>query len=76
VVSQGMKLAVAGIMAGLLGAVALGRVLTTLLYGVSPMDPVTLLGGSILFLSVAALATVIPAGRAARTAPAEALRGE
>lgn len=72
VVSQGLKLAGAGVLVGLLGAAALGRVLARLLYDVNPLDSVTLIGGSLLSLSVAALASVIPARRAPGTAPAEA----
>jgi putative ABC transport system permease protein len=76
ILSQGMKLAVAGIAIGLVAAAAMSGLLGTLLYEVSPLDPLTLIGSSVVFLSVAALACVIPARRAAHTAPAEALRGE
>lgn len=76
VVSQGLKLTVAGVVIGLIVAAAMGRVLTTLLFGVSPFDPLTLIGGSVIFMSVAAAASFIPARRAARIAPAQALRGE
>ena len=71
---QGMKLAGAGIVIGLLAAAAMGRLLTSLLYGVSAFDPLTLVGGSVVFLIAAALAGLIPAQRAARTLPAVALR--
>ena len=76
ILSQGMTLAAMGIGVGLVGAALLGRVLSSLLFGVSPLDPVTLLGGSLIFLVTAVLATLIPAERAARTPPAVALRGE
>ena len=71
---QGMRLALAGVVVGLVAAVAMGRLLTSLLFGVDPVDPLTLVGGSVIFLVVAALAGVIPARRAARTPPAVALQ--
>ena len=76
ILSQGMVLAGMGIGVGLVGAALLGRVLSSLLFGVSPWDPVTLVGGSLVFLVAAAMASLIPAQRAARTPPAVALRGE
>ena len=71
---HGMKLSGAGVVIGLLAAVAMSRLLTSLLYGVSSFDPVTLVGGSLIFLAVAALAAVIPALRASRIPPAVALQ--
>ena len=71
-----MRPAVAGVVLGVAGALGMGRVIVALLYEVSPTDPLTLVGGSLIFLSVAALASVLPARRAALTPPAEALRGE
>ena len=76
VLGQGMRLAVAGVALGVGGALAMNGVIAALLYEVSATDPVTLVGGSVVFLSVAALASVIPAQRASHTPPAEALRGE
>jgi putative ABC transport system permease protein len=74
VLSQGMRLAGAGALVGLVAALALGRVLVALLYGVSPFDPFTLVATSAIFLAVAGLASLLPAARAARTAPVDALR--
>ena len=74
VLLEGMKLAATGVVIGLLAAVALGRLLTSLLYGVTSFDPLTLVGGSVIFLAVAALASIIPAKRAAGTEPAAALQ--
>ena len=71
---QGMKLAGAGVVIGLLAAAAMDRLLTSLLFGVSSFDPVTFVGGSLIFLAVAALAAVIPALRASRIPPAVALQ--
>ena len=72
--TQGMRLAVVGVLLGVIGAVALGRVLLTQLYGVSPIDPITLVAGAAVFLAVAALASLLPAARAAGTSPLNALR--
>ncbi len=74
ILMQGMKLAGAGVVIGLLAAVAMGRLLTSLLFGVSSFNPVTFVGGSLIFLAVAALAAVIPALRASRIPPAVALQ--
>ena len=76
ILSQGMVLAVWGVVLGLAGAIALGGVLSSLLFGVSPLDPPTLVGVSVLFLAVTAVSSLIPAMRAARTSPAVALRAE
>jgi len=76
VLSQGMILAALGVGVGLAAAVALGGVMSSLLYGVSPADPVTLVGVSVVFLAVAAVASLLPAERAARTPPAVALRAD
>lgn len=74
VAGQGMLLAATGIVLGLAGAVAAGRLLGSLLHGVGPADPLAL-GGAALALAAAALAaSLIPARRAARTDPAIALR--
>jgi ABC-type antimicrobial peptide transport system permease subunit len=74
ILMQGMRLAGVGVVIGLLAAAAMGRLLTSLLYGVSSFDPVTFVGGSVIFLMVAALAAVIPALRASRIPPAVALQ--
>jgi ABC-type antimicrobial peptide transport system permease subunit len=74
VLSQGMRLAGSGLLLGLIAAVTLGRVMQAQLYGVNPVDPVTLLAASLIFLAVAILASLLPAARAARTPPMDALR--
>ena len=76
IIRQGLTLAALGIALGLLGAAAAGGVMSSLLFGVSPLDPITLVGVSATFLGVAALACAIPAERAARTSPAVALRAD
>jgi predicted permease len=74
VLSQGMRLAGVGLLIGFVAALALGRVVVAQLYEVSPLDPVTLGAALAVFLAVAVLASLLPASRAAGTAPAEALR--
>jgi predicted permease len=76
IVSDGMKPAVAGVVIGFAGALALGRVLASVIYGVSSRDAVTLGGVSVLLLTVALLASVIPAYRAAQVDPIRTLRDE
>lgn len=76
VVGRGMKLATMGVLIGLLGAFALARVLTNLLFEVKPLDPVTFAGVSLLLFTVAAIACWLPARRAARIDPMVALRQE
>jgi ABC-type antimicrobial peptide transport system permease subunit len=76
VVRQGMELAVTGIVAGLAGAFALTRVMTSLLFGVSATDAVTFTAVAVLLAAVAFAATVIPARRATRVDPMVALREE
>jgi putative ABC transport system permease protein len=75
ILKQGMRLAGAGVVGGLLAATAMGQLLTSLLYGVSPFDVPTFAGGSVIFLAVAALAGIVPALRAARIPPAQSLQG-
>lgn len=76
VVSQGMRMALAGIALGLAGAFALTRVLASLLLGVGTTDSVTFVGVPLLLIAVALLACYIPARRAARVNPLIALRHE
>jgi ABC-type antimicrobial peptide transport system permease subunit len=71
-----MRLAGIGVALGIVLALAMGRLIASLLYGVSPYDTVTMVGGLLLFLLVAALASTIPAVRASRIPPAVALRGD
>jgi putative ABC transport system permease protein len=65
-----------GILAGLAGTLLLGRVLSTLLFGVRPADGPVLAGITVLLAAVAGLASYLPARRATRVDPMEALRGE
>ncbi len=74
VVSQGLVLALAGVAIGAAAALALTRVMKSLLFQVSATDPPTFLGMALLFLAIALLASFIPAKRATRIDPMAALR--
>ena len=76
VVGQGMRLSAAGIAAGVVAALALTRVMTTMLVGVKATDPLTYAAMAALFLAIAALACWIPAWRASALDPTAALRDE
>lgn len=76
VIGEGMRLAGLGIALGLVGAFALTRVLQRLLYEIEPTDPVTFVGVTALLGFVALLACWLPARRAAKVDPIEALRWE
>jgi len=75
VMGQSVRLALAGVVIGLAGALAGTRLLQSLLFGVSATDPAVLVVVPVLLLSIAALASFAPARRAARVDPVEALRG-
>jgi putative ABC transport system permease protein len=76
VVSAAVRVVGTGVAAGLVLSALLGRLITTLLFGVKPLDPVTLTGVTALLAVTAALAIVGPAWRAARIDPAVALRAK
>jgi putative ABC transport system permease protein len=76
VVGQGMALTMAGIAVGLGGAVAAGRAIETLLFGVTPLDPVTYAGVVVTLVVVALISSSVPGWRAVRVNPATALRQE
>lgn len=76
VLREGLRLAVGGVIVGLALAVALAQVLRTLLFEVAPWDPLTLLGAGALFAGVAMVACWLPAHRASRVDPVEALKSE
>jgi predicted permease len=76
VITEGMRPALTGVLVGAFGAVALRGVLSKLIYGVSPTDPLTFLAVALLLGFVALTACAIPAWRAARVQPVTALRDE
>jgi ABC-type antimicrobial peptide transport system permease subunit len=76
VMRQGAWLAVAGVGLGVAGALAASRVLAGLLFQVTPTDPLTYAGTALALLGVAGIAALVPALRATRTDPVEALRSE
>jgi len=76
ILGQGMTLTAIGVAVGIAGALMLGRFLTRLLYGLSATDPSTFAMLSFFVLAVAFLACYIPARRAAKVNPIEALRCE
>jgi putative ABC transport system permease protein len=76
IVGHGVLLGGIGIVIGLLGALGVTRFLRTILFGVSPFDPASFLGVSLMLTTIALLASYIPARRAARVDPVEALRYE
>jgi putative ABC transport system permease protein len=76
ILRQGISLVLVGLMLGLAGAFAVTRALATLLYGVSPTDPISYLGVSVLLLAVGFTASYLPARRATRVDPLVALREE
>jgi predicted permease len=76
VIRQGMRLSTAGIVLGVLGALALTRVMTSMLVGVKATDPATFVGVGLLFAAITAIACWLPARRAAGLEPTAALREE
>jgi ABC-type antimicrobial peptide transport system permease subunit len=70
------KPVVAGSALGLLASSFLTTLLAGMLYGVPPLDPISFIGGAAIFMMVAALASLVPARRAASVNPVDALRAE
>jgi len=76
VVGQGFKLATVAVAIGIIGAWALVRTLSSLLYGVRPLDPLTFVVAALALTAAALLATYLPARRATKVDPIVALRHE
>jgi predicted permease len=76
VVIKGLRLALVGCAIGLVGGLSMTCLVSSLLYGVTPADPITFTGVVVLLMGVAVLASWLPARRAAKVDPIEALRCE
>ena len=74
VLRESVWMTVAGILAGLGAALAMGRLVQSMLYGLRPRDPLSLAGAGMVLLGIGVLAAWIPAARASRIEPMEALR--
>ena len=76
VLGEGVAMAAAGVALGLAGAALLSRLMSNVLYGIAARDPLSFSAGGVLLLSVAVLASYLPAYRATRVDPVTALRWE
>jgi putative ABC transport system permease protein len=76
VVGGGLKLAAVGVVLGIAAAAASTRILTSMLYAVSPADPLTFAVIALVVAAIALLASYVPARRASRIDPTEALRAD
>ena len=74
--NQGIRLALLGVVVGLMGSIAANRLLSNLLFEVSPHDPLTLGVVAVILVGTAVVACYVPARRAAAVEPVEALRAE
>jgi ABC-type antimicrobial peptide transport system permease subunit len=76
IVGQGLRVTIVGTVFGVGIAIVTGRLVASLLYGVAPGDPAVLILVALLFVVVAGLASALPAWRASRADPLQALRAE
>jgi ABC-type antimicrobial peptide transport system permease subunit len=76
VIGDGSRVVLAGVAVGIIAAMIVGRLVTTLLAGVTSSDPITFIAVAVSLVTVALTASYIPARRASRIDPATALRTE
>jgi predicted permease len=76
VVGEGLRVVALGVVLGALAAVAAGRLVESLLFGVTPRDPVAMAAAAVLLLATGAAASVVPAWRAGQVDPSQTLRQE
>ena len=76
VVGRGLKLAIAGVALGVILALALANTIASMLYRVSPYDPLSFIAVPLALTAVAVLASLLPARRASRVDPMQALRAD
>jgi ABC-type antimicrobial peptide transport system permease subunit len=73
---HGLALSAVGAVVGLVAAMAMGRLMSSLLFGVGPLDPAAFSAAVVVTIAAAALASYVPARRAATIDPVETLRAE
>ena len=76
IVGQGLRLAIVGVVLGVIGAFGVTRVIGSFLYNITPTDPVTFIGASVFLIVLAMLASYVPTRRATAVDPLIALRSE
>jgi len=76
VVREGLVLSLIGVGVGLIGSIALARAFTSMVFGITPTDPVTYFGVALVLVLAAVGASLMPARRASRVSPMVALRQE
>jgi ABC-type antimicrobial peptide transport system permease subunit len=74
VLGNGIRLLIPGVILGLVGSFGIGRVASSILFGIGSVDPVTMAGAVIALSAAVLVATYLPARRAMRIDPVEALR--
>jgi ABC-type antimicrobial peptide transport system permease subunit len=76
VLRDGARMTMVGVIIGLVGALGLTRLMATMLFGVKPTDPITFISVAVLLSAIALMACYLPARRAMKVDPMEALRHE
>jgi ABC-type antimicrobial peptide transport system permease subunit len=76
VLGDSSRVVIVGVALGIMAAIALGRFVASLLYGVSARDPLVMAGAAVLLLAIGLVASVFPGWRAARVDPSTTLRAD